>query len=149
MSRIATLMRKEFLELRQTPRLLVLLIIAPIIQLTMLGYAATTDVRHVPIVVVDGDRSPRSRQLIERFAGSPYFQVTAERMSTRDVDADLAAGRAWLAIVVPPGLGAAIEGGGPAAGRTVQILADGTDANSSGVAIAYASALVEIGRAHV
>ena len=55
----ATSIRKEFLELRQDPRLFGIVIIAPIIQLTMLGYAATTDVRNVPLVVVDQDRSTR------------------------------------------------------------------------------------------
>src|SRR5436853_5153975 len=108
--RLRRLIWKEFLELRQNPRLFGIVIVAPIIQLTMLGYAATTDVKNVPVVVVDGDRSPRSRQLIERFTASPYFRVTAERMRTSDVDADLASGRAWLALVIPPGLGAAIDG---------------------------------------
>jgi ABC-2 type transport system permease protein len=142
MRRIRTLMWKEFLELRQTPRLLGLIFVAPIIQLTMLGYAATTDITHVPIVVVDGDRSPRSRQLLERFSASPYFTIVREEMAPRDVDDDLARGRAWLAIVIPPGLGAAVEGHGPASARNVQVLADGTDANSSGLAMAYASGLI-------
>jgi ABC-2 type transport system permease protein len=142
MKRIRTLMWKEFLELGQTPRLLVLIIIAPIIQLTLLGYAATTDVTHVPIVVVDGDRTARSRQLIERFAVSPYFRVVAERRLPRDVDEDLAQGRAWLAVIVPQGLEAAIEGHGPDSRRRIQVLADGTDSNSSGVALAYAASLV-------
>ncbi len=142
MRRIRTLMWKEVLELRQTPRLMFLLLAAPIIQLVMLGYAATTDITHVPIVVVDGDRSPRSRQLIERFSASTYFTIAAERMAPAEVDDDLATGRAWLAILIPSGLGAAIDGHGPPSARLVQVLADGTDANSSGVAIAYASALV-------
>ena len=51
---------KELLELRQDPRLFGIVIMAPIIQLIMLGYAATTDVENVPIVVVDADRSPRA-----------------------------------------------------------------------------------------
>jgi ABC-2 type transport system permease protein len=140
--RVATLIWKEFLELRQTPRLLVLIIIAPLLQLTMLGYAATTDVRNVPIVVVDGDRSPRSRSLIQSFSGSRYFDIVREEMTPSAVDDDLAAGRAWLAIVIPPGFGEAIDEGGAARQRVVQVLADGTDANSSGVAMAYAAALI-------
>jgi|SoiMethySBSTD1v2_1073268.scaffolds.fasta_scaffold79106_2 ABC-2 type transport system permease protein len=140
--RIRTLIRKEFIELLRTPRLIGLVVVAPIIQLTMLGYAATTDVKNVPIVVVDGDRSPRSRQLIERFAASPYFRIVGEETDPGEVDADLARGRAWLAIVVPSGFGEAVSGHGPDAERTVQVLADGTDANSSGVALAYAAGLV-------
>ena len=140
--RIAVLIRKEFLELRQTPRLLGLLVIAPVIQLFMLGYAATTDVKDVPIVVVDGDRSSRSRELVERFAGSPHFRVIAEELDAQHVDEYLAHGSAWLALVIPTGLQAAVERGGTPTRTDVQILADGSDANSSGIALAYASGLV-------
>jgi ABC-2 type transport system permease protein len=140
--RILTLMRKEFLELRRTPRLIGLIVVAPILQLTLLGYAATTDVRNVPIVIVDGDRSARSRQLLERFSASPYFDIVGEEMDPGAVDQDLARGRAWLAIVVPSGFGDALAGHGAASNRIVQVLADGTDANSSGVALAYAASLI-------
>jgi ABC-2 type transport system permease protein len=140
--RVITLMWKEFLELRQDPRLAGIIIVAPIIQLTMLGYAATTDVHDVPIVVVDGDRTPRSRELVERFAASPYFKVVDELMSPNEVDDALASGRAWLGVIVPIGFGDALDGQGPASSRSVQVLADGTDSNSSGVALAYASGLV-------
>ena len=140
--RILTLMWKEFLELRQDPRLAGIIIVAPIIQLTMLGYAATTDVHDVPIVVVDGDRSSASRELIERFAASPHFKVVDELLSPSQVDDALALGRAWLAVIVPIGFRDALEGQGPASARSVQVLADGTDSNSSGVALAYASGLI-------
>jgi ABC-2 type transport system permease protein len=183
--RIATLIRKEFIELRRSPQLLRLVLIAPIIQLTMLGYAATTDVKNVPVVVVDGDRSPRSRALVERFAASPYFDIVREEMHPAAVEAALATRDAWLAIVIPPGFGDAIlrtvaqaraatlasddtgsaagvtaaaaraaggaGGAGASSGSTgttaaspavVQVIADGTDANSSGVALAYVQGLV-------
>jgi ABC-2 type transport system permease protein len=180
--RILTLIKKEFIELRRSPQLLRLVLIAPIIQLTMLGYAATTDVKNVPVVVVDGDRSPRSRALIERFAASPYFDIVREEMHPAAVEPALAKRDAWLAIVIPPGFGDAIlrtvaqaraatlatEGvglapavtaaaraaggaGGASSGSTgttaaspavVQVIADGTDANSSGVALAYVQGLV-------
>jgi ABC-2 type transport system permease protein len=135
-------MWKEFLELRQDPRLAGIIIVAPIIQLTMLGYAATTDVHDVPIVVVDGDRSSASRELIERFAASPHFKVVDELLSPNQVDDALARGRAWLGVIVPIGFRDALEGQGPASARSVQVLADGTDSNSSGVALAYASGLI-------
>lgn len=138
--RIWILMWKEFLELRQDPRLAGVILVAPIIQLTMLGYAATTDVHDVPVVVVDGDRSTHSRALIERFAASPYFVVVDELAAPKDVDLALATGRAWLGVVVPIGFGAALDGSGPASARAVQVLADGTDANSSGVALGMRAA---------
>ena len=111
----------------------------------MLGYAATTDIHNVPVVVVDGDRSPASRRLIERFAASPYFDIVHEAPDPRAVEAELAGGRAWLAIVVPPGfargLDTPLDANVPS--RTaIQVIADGTDANSSGVALAYVQGLV-------
>jgi ABC-2 type transport system permease protein len=142
--RIRALIRKEFLELRKSPQLLRIVIIAPVLQLTMLGYAATTDIHNVPVVVVDGDRSPSSRRLIERFAASPYFEVVRETSDARSVETDLEQGRAWLAIVVPQGFGRALElPPDTASTRTsVQVIADGTDANSSGVALSYVQGLV-------
>lgn len=140
--RLFVLMRKEFLELRRMPHLLRLIIFAPILQLLLLGYAATTDVRDVPVVVVDADRTVTSRQLIERFAGSPHFDLVAEEIDARQVDGHLASGRAWLAVIIPAGLEASLARGGPPRSADVQVLADGTDANSSGIALAYATGLV-------
>jgi ABC-2 type transport system permease protein len=140
--RIVTLVWKEFLELRQDPRLAAVVIVAPIIQLTLLGYAATTDVRDVPVVVVDADRSSASRALLERFAGSRYFNVVDEYLDPDDAGLALEAGTAWIAIIVPRGFGNSLLGSGPPSSRTVQILADGTDANSSGQALAYAGGLI-------
>ena len=66
MRRVLHFLKKELIELRADPRLFGVVIMAPIIQLTVLGYAATTDVKDVPLLVVDGDRSMESRRLIER-----------------------------------------------------------------------------------
>ncbi|TAK16425.1 MAG: ABC transporter permease [Acidobacteria bacterium] len=140
--RIRVLMWKEFIELRRDPRLFGLIVVAPVLQLTVLGYAATTDVRHVPIVVVDGDRSEASRQLIGQFAASPHFNVVGEADAPKDVDRYLMTGKAWLALAIPSGFSDALDGHGDAALRKVQLLADGSDANSSGLALAYASSLV-------
>src|SRR5688572_11851503 len=108
-ARILTLIWKEFIELRRSPQLLRLVLIAPVLQLTLMGYAATTDVSNVPIVLVDADHSPRSRQLIERFAVSPYFDIVREEGDPGNVEQDLARGDAWLAIVIPAGFGTSID----------------------------------------
>ena len=139
MRRVAHLVRKEFLELRQDPRLFGLVILAPILQLTMLGYAATTDVRDVPMVVVDQDRSAASRELISRFEASQNFAVVETVSSTGGIDAYLDAGDAWMALTIPAGYGERVRTRRPVA---VQLVADGTDANSTNVALGYARALV-------
>jgi ABC-2 type transport system permease protein len=138
-TRVPTLMRKEFLELRQDPKLFGIVILAPILQLTMLGYAATTDVKNVPIVVVDADRSAASRELIDRFEASANFVVVGSEPSIRAVDAYLDEGRAWMALDIPADYGERVRRGESA---TVQVVADGTDANSTNVALGYASNLI-------
>jgi ABC-2 type transport system permease protein len=139
MRRIGFLIWKELIELRQDPRLFGIVILAPIIQLFMLAYAATTDVRNVPIVVADADRSVASRELISRFEASPTFTVLDVVGSPDDVEVDLERGTAWMALVVPRGYGAALASGRP---QAVQILADGSDANSAGLSLSYASNLI-------
>lgn len=144
MGRLRTLVWKEFIELRRSPQLLRLVLIAPVLQLTLLGYAATTDVRNVPIAIVDADRTPRSRQLIEQFAASPYFDIVACGSDVREIEGHIASGTAWLALVVPSGFGALVDAPPRPGGRgpVVQVIADGTDANSSGVALGYVQGLV-------
>src|SRR5215510_11379248 len=138
MTRLLHVIRKEFLELRQDPRLFGIVIIAPIVQLTMLGYAATTDVRNVPVLVVDEDASSESRDLVSRFEASGNFVV--DRMASADrIDQYLDSGRAWMALQIPQNYGDHIRSGQP---TTVQVVADGTDANSTNVALGYAGTLV-------
>jgi ABC-2 type transport system permease protein len=139
MRRVLHVMRKEFLELRQDPKLFGIVIVAPILQLTMLGYAATTDVRNIPVVVVDEDRSAESRDLISRFEGSTNFVIIGMAPSVRDVDAYLDEGRAWMALDIPADYGERVRRGEPA---VVQVVADGTDANSTNVALGYAGSLI-------
>jgi ABC-2 type transport system permease protein len=139
MSRLLHVIRKEFLELRQDPRLFSIVIMAPIIQLTMLGYAATTDVRNVPLVITDQDGSSESRDLVSRFEASQSFMVIDRLSSVSEIDAYLDTGRAWMALTIPTEYGKRVRAGTP---TTVQVVADGTDANSTNVALGYAGALI-------
>lgn len=139
MTRVLHLMRKELLELRQDPRLFGIVIMAPIIQLTVLGYAATTDVKDIPLVIVDADRSTASRALVHRFEASENFTIVAMPGSTSEIDRYLDGGDAWMALSIPAGYGRQVGSG---AGSALQIIADGTDANSTGVAMGYAHTLI-------
>ena len=139
MRRVRYLLRKEFLEIRQNPRQLGVLIVAPILQLTLLGYAATIDVRNVPIVVADADRSSKSRELVARFDASPYFTVIDIVTTANEVGQHLERGSAAIAVVIPAGHGRNLAARTPG---IVQALADGSDANSTTVALGYATNLM-------
>ena len=139
MQRLRFLVWKEFLELHQNPRLFGLVIVAPILQLTLLGYAATTDVRDVPVVVADGDRTAASRELVARFEGSPNFRIVATVTTVDEIEPYLERGRAWLALSIPAGYERDASSGRRA---TLQIVADGSDSNSTNVALGYARNLL-------
>ena len=132
-------MWKEVIELRQDPRIFGIIFIAPVIQLAILGYAATTDVRNVPIVIADSDRSASSQELIARFTGSGIFDLVDVVSTEAEVDRYLEHGDAWMVLVIPPDYGQNVARGRPA---VVQVLADGSDANSTNIALGYATNLV-------
>ncbi len=133
--RVGFLIWKELIELKEDPRLFGIVILAPILQLLLLGYAATTDVRNVPLVVADADRSVASRDLVERFNASPNFSVIGVVNSVNEIDPYLERGRAWMALTIPAQYGELLIAGRP---QTLQVVADGSDANSSNVALGYA-----------
>jgi ABC-2 type transport system permease protein len=139
MRRVFFLIWKELIELRQDPRLFGVVVVAPILQLVMLGYAATTDIRNVPVVVSDADRSSASRDLIERFRASRNFSIVDVVTGLNEVNPYLERGRAWMAVAIPAGYGEAIGAGRPAA---VQVVADGSDSNSANIGLGYATNLI-------
>ena len=139
MRRILYVMWKEVIELRQDPRIFGIIFIAPVVQLTVLGYAATTDVRHVPIVIVDADRSAESQELISRFTGSGIFELVDVVSTVSAVDRHLERGDAWMALSIPNRYGESVAAGRPA---TLQVLADGSDASSTNIAMGYAANLI-------
>jgi ABC-2 type transport system permease protein len=138
-ARIRHLLTKEVIELRSDPRLFGIVIMAPIIQLVVLGYAATTDVKDIPVLVVDGDRSSSSRELIQRFEASANFYVVDVVTGDRQVEDHLEHGTAWMALSIPAGFGDQLGSGQTG---TVQMIADGTDSNSTNVAMGYARSVV-------
>lgn len=138
---------KEFLQLRQDKKMIPVLMVGPIAQLLALGFAANMDVNDIPLLLVDQDRTAESRQLVERFVGSGVFELVGSEDTVDAVEPWLVEGRAQLALVVAAGYGeAALAGRVP----RVQVIADGSDSNSSGVGLGYASRIIgEAGAAMV
>lgn len=139
MHRLLAVIVKELHQLRQDKKMIPAMILGPLVQLLALGYAANLDVSHVPMVLVDQDRTAASRDLVERFTGSGTFDLVGAEDTVDAVEPWLVEGRAQVALVIAAGYGADL-----AAGRSpgVQAIADGTDANSSGLGLGYAARIV-------
>ncbi len=136
--RIKQMLIKEVKQVRRDPRMRAVILIVPILQSLAFGYAVTTDVRHVRTAVYDTDNSVESRDLISRFLGSGYFDAV-EYVHNDDGARDaLDHGRARLVIHLRHGLGEAVRNGRTA---EAQLLIDGTDSNTAGLVLQYASGI--------
>jgi ABC-2 type transport system permease protein len=140
MRTLVNLVIKELIQLRREPKNLGVLFIAPIVQLTLLGYAATTDIRQVALAICDLDRSPASRQLSHDFEATTYFRQVADVSSQDLLDPWLASGSARVAVTIPAGFGSE-----RAAGRTgtIQVVTDGSDPMVGTLGLAYAQGVLQ------
>ncbi|MBN2145852.1 MAG: ABC transporter permease, partial [Anaerolineales bacterium] len=84
-SRLLSLIRKEFIQILRDPRTLILVLIIPVMQLFLLGYAATNDVRNLPLAVLDRDRGPEARALLDAYRAADYFRVAHDVESEDEI----------------------------------------------------------------
>jgi len=137
---LGNILVKELLQLRRDPKILPILFIAPVMQLIILGYAATTDVRRVELAVCDLDRTAESRMLVDSFTKSTYFKVTGVVDSQPGLDPLLQSGAARVALTIPVGFAAERAAGRPS---HVQLLADGSDAMTGTLGLSYATGVLQ------
>ncbi|MGA9119294.1 MAG: ABC transporter permease [Bacteroidota bacterium] len=136
---IGEMVRKEFYQLRQDPRMLLVSLLAPFLQVLLLGYAATTDITNSTMVVCDMDRTEASRDLIQEFTNSAYF-IDRYRVETPDgVNEHIAQAKANIGLVIPKGFGRDILARRPA---ELQVILDGSDANTANILLGYANQIV-------
>jgi len=139
MKTILHIILKEFWQIRRDKRMLGVTLLAPVFQLLLLGYAATTDVRSIPMAVCDEDRSATSRELLRQFTNSGYFVHAYDVMTPRDIDHYLDDGDAWVGLVIPPEFGTNVLARRPA---PLQLISDGTNSSTAGISLGYAGQVV-------
>lgn len=137
--RILALIRKEFLALLKDRRSRTVVIIPPLLQTLIFGYAATFDVSSVPCAIFDEDNSKASRDLAARLAGAPTFKVVLRATSMEAVTEALTNGDILLALRMPQGMERGMYGGG----AQVQVIVDGRNSNTGMLALNYAGNIIE------
>jgi ABC-2 type transport system permease protein len=137
--RLKAIALKEFLQIIRDPRSLALAVSIPVLLLVLFGYALTLDVDRITTVVYDLDRTPRSRDLVNRFLSSQYFQLQAAAQSYARLQEMLDTGQALMGLVIPANFSRDLEMGRD---TTIQVLMDGTDANTATIALGYANAII-------
>ena len=140
-SRLSSIIRKEFIQILRDPRTLAMIIIIPIMQLFLLGYSATNDVRNVPLAVLDQSKSAESRALLDAYRAADYFRIAYTVQSVAEIELLISRGDARAAIIIPPDYAQRTNEGN----AQVAFILDGSDPTSASTAL---SASLLIGQAH-
>lgn len=136
--RIRAVARKELLHIVRDPRSLGMAVAIPMLLLVLFGFALTLDVDRVPLAVWDQSATPESRALVNRFDGSRYFEIRVAVRDDRELERAIDDRRALAALVVPVDFADRLASGRDA---PVQLVVDGSDANTATLAMAYARAV--------
>jgi len=139
MRSIIQFIKKEFLQFKRDPKMFALILIAPVIQLTFLGFAANLDVKLVRTIVFDQDRSSTSRDFIEKFTSSGYFEIQKYVTSYNKITEEIDRGDAILALVIPDDFEKNIYSRKTA---SVQAIFNGSDGNTAGIVAGYTQNIV-------
>ncbi|MGH9858768.1 MAG: ABC transporter permease, partial [Candidatus Acidiferrales bacterium] len=122
--RIYHMVVKEFIQVLRDRRTRIMLILPPVIQTLIFGYAATYEIRNVSLAVFDLDHSPESRDLVSRLTSSPYFEVRGHLNNERQMQEWIDRGEVVLVVHVPAGFAQKFGRGQTA---PIQIIVDGTN----------------------
>ncbi len=138
MHRTLAVMRKEFIHIFRDPRTLAVMFLIPMIQLVLLGYAATTDVDHISTAVFDQDRTAQSRELIETYRASGYFDINYNVASEEALARLIDGGEARAGLLIPAGYSRELAREGKV---QVSVVIDGSDPNIANAALSAATAV--------
>ena len=132
--RLRSMLIKEFLQVLRDPKMRGVIFVMPLLQAMVFGYAVTTDVRNVPVAVLDFDQSVASRELLSRFSASGYFRFVSQTRNINDATHLLDKESVGAILRIDQGFEEDLR-----AGRTakLQVIADGTDSNTAGIVLGY------------
>ncbi len=141
MSRILAVVKKEFLQMIRDRLTLAFFFLLPMIQLILFGYGIQTEVKHIPTVVFDQSLSAESRDLIDTFRNTGYFDMNYAATSYDAVTRMIDSGQAEVGIIFPPDFSKELRRGEPAA---VQVIVDASDNLVANQAVAAANSIAQI-----
>lgn len=140
LKRLRPIIVKEFRQIRRDKRSLGVLLALPAFLIFLIGYALNFDVKHIALAVYDQDKTKTSREFIQAFVNNEYFEYAHAVASEKEIDELLARGQALVVLVIPPQFSKNILAARDAA---VQILVDGSNANTATTAIGYLSSIIQ------
>lgn len=135
LQRLYCMLVKEFLQMLRDPRMRVVIFGVPVIQMTVMAFALTTDVSDINMAVLDMDRTPASRDFVQAFTASGYFRITRSLDSQGEIAPLLDRGGTRAVLQIPFGFSRSLLTEETA---RVQLITDGTDSNTTAIVQGYA-----------
>ena len=142
MRRFRALLKKEITHMRRDPRTVVTILIMPILQLVLLGYATNTEVKNVPTAVYDQSNSAASRSLLDAYSATGYFTFDHIVHNEQELDLLIEGGQDKVGFIIPPSFSSDLSSGH---GTEIAVLIDGSDPVVASTAMANATL---VGQAH-
>ena len=139
LKRVGAITKKEFVQIIRDYRSLGLALINPIILLCLFGFTLSLDVNNVPLAVWNQDKSQVSNDFIQNFKNSPYFKIVGYFDSYAPLQNYIDRKKALMVMVIPKDFSKYIQSNQAA---PVQLLVDGSDANTATIAMGYANGVV-------
>ena len=130
---------KEFQQFKRDPKMFGIILVAPVVQLIFLGYAANLDVENVKAVVFDQNRTSTSREFVKRFTSSGYFEIVEYVLSYNSLEENLNNGEAILALVISQDFEENIA---RRETTLLQAIFEGSDGNQASIAAGYVQSIV-------
>ena len=140
LERIRPVVKKEFRQIARDRRSLILLLVLPAFLLIMYGYALNFDVKHLALAVLDQEKSQRSRDFLDGFLHTEYFDLKFDLDNMKQIDDLMGKGEVQVALVIPRDFSRALLAGRES---PVQIIIDGEETGIAGTAIGYVSAIAQ------
>ena len=125
---LSAILFKEFIIVWRDPMTLFFMFFPPLVEMIAFGYALDTDVKHMPMMILNEDRTVESRQFIDSFVNTETFRVVGEVQSVRELASEIRKGRAYVGLEIPPTFTRDVRAGNPA---HVQLLVDGSNSTTA------------------
>ena len=132
--------QKEFIQIKRNKIMLRMIIMIPLLQMLVLVFAATYDMKNIDIYVVDHDLSPDSRELVSKFAGSPFFTVVNSGFSDNEAEQSILEDDCDMVLTIGDGFGRDIIRDNKA---KVQLLVNSIDGSAAQLMYSYAQAVIQ------
>ncbi|MFZ2959376.1 MAG: ABC transporter permease [Candidatus Ozemobacteraceae bacterium] len=137
--RVWRLIKKELIQVLRDHKMLGILIVAPVVQLFIFGYAVSTDVNSIATAILDEDATLASRELVEALKGSGYFIIGEELRRSSDIDDRLQRGIVQMVLHIPRGFAEDLAENRPA---QLQTILDATDSMTARIIGGYVNEIV-------